>query len=68
MGQMENNQQNVDKFNINNYITYKWTKITNPKENYQTSFFKRTVIHCLPKSTLKMKTHSAIIRSSPLTQ
>lgn len=56
------------KFNINNYIIYKWTKITNPKENYQTSFFKKPVIYCLPKNTLKMKTHSAIKRSSPLTQ
>ena len=47
---------------------YKWTKITNPKENYQTPFFKKPVIHCPPKSTLKLKTHSAIKRSSPFAQ
>lgn len=28
-------------YNINNYTRYKRTKITNPKENYQTSFKKK---------------------------
>lgn len=56
------------KYNINNYTRYKRTKITNPKENYQTSFFKKTVIHSPPKSTLKLKTHSVIKRSSPFAQ